>query len=128
MEEELGHSLRVPPLWKREEFPSDRAPHFNRRGRSFWICNVASALQFLGEKSIDHMDVKPENLLFRPNFSLALTDFGCTRTACLVTTQHEAGTHCYGSEEVFPKANNFHSADIYSLGICLYERVLGKSQ
>lgn len=85
------------------------------------ICN---ALQFCAEKSIIHRDIKPANIFLNPYGEFKLGDFGISRQLDLVcgnSTLTSVGTVSYMAPEVYRMELYDNTADIYSLGLVLYE-------
>jgi len=75
-----------------------------------------------------HRDVKPGNLLVRPNGTLVLTDFGIARAAGaaqLTAAGSVLGTASYISPEQAMGEQATHLSDIYSLGVVAYQCLAG---
>src|ERR671919_931990 len=87
------------------------------------------ALGDIHEKGILHRDLKPQNLMFRRDGSLAIVDFGIAKNIAAAdrTGQGEIlGTPRYMSpEQVQGKALDLRT-DIYSAGVLLYQMLTGK--
>jgi DNA-binding response OmpR family regulator len=87
------------------------------------------ALGDIHEKGILHRDLKPQNLMFRDDGSLAIVDFGIAKhiDAADMTGQGEIlGTPRYMSpEQVQGKALDLRT-DIYSAGVLLYQVLTGR--
>jgi serine/threonine-protein kinase len=93
------------------------------------VAQAADALQAAHEKGIVHRDVKPGNLLVRPNGTLVLTDFGIARSAQVgQLTQAGAvlGTASYISPEQASGAVATPLSDIYALGVVAYQCLSGR--
>src|SRR3989440_6507379 len=93
------------------------------------IAQAADALHAAHEKGIVHRDVKPGNLLVRPNGTLVLTDFGIARSAAVgQLTQAGAvlGTASYISPEQASGAVATPLSDIYALGVVAYQCLSGR--
>lgn len=96
---------------------------------------VAAALAYMHERDEVHLDLKPANILFRHQLSESiepvLIDFGIARGKG--QTGLEGGTRAYCAPErllaeldITRAAAPDPAMDIYSLGIILFEMMLGK--
>ncbi len=84
---------------------------------------VCEALQFAHDHGVVHRDIKPENLLLDRAGRIKIADFGI---AGLVGADGErSGTPAYmAPEQSGPEVD--HRADIYALGVVLYEMLTGE--
>ena len=94
------------------------------------VREIATALNYAHSKGFVHRDVKPDNILLREDGSSALTDFGIARASDSAThmtrTGTVIGTPHYMSPEQARGRQLDGRADLYSLGIVLYELLVGR--
>ena len=91
---------------------------------------VAGALAHAHKRGVVHRDIKPQNVLLDAESGRALvTDFGIARTAeggSLTATGMVVGTPAYLSPEQVTGEPSDHRADIYALGVMMYEMLAGQ--
>ena len=96
------------------------------------VQDVAAALDEAHRKGMIHRDIKPSNILIRNEGTVLLSDFGLAKAAdasfaaSLTSTGQIMGTLRYMSPEQAEQKPVDHHADLYSLGIVLYEMLAGR--
>lgn len=93
------------------------------------IGQTACALQAAHDAGVIHRDVKPGNLLVRPDGVVKITDFGIARAAGaapLTRTGTVLGTAHYLSPEQVQGRSASTASDVYALGIVAYECLAGR--
>ena len=112
LKEYISHQHVIP--WK-------EAVHFT--------VQILQALQHAHEKGIVHRDMKPQNIMLLQDGSIKVTDFGIARFSNNETrtmTDKAIGSVHYIAPEQARGDNTDGKADIYSVGVMLYEMLTGK--
>ena len=94
---------------------------------------IVKGVEFLHEKCICHLDLKPENIVLDKQFDPYIIDFGSAEEfkkgeeKITIDEDTPKGTFSYNSPEIYKKNEEINGvkADIFSLGIILFELVTG---
>ncbi len=95
----------------------------------FFVIQILRALQHAHDKGIVHRDIKPQNIMLLDNGLIKVTDFGIARFSRGETrtiTEKAIGSVHYISPEQAKGQLTDEKADIYSVGVALYEMLTGK--
>lgn len=95
----------------------------------FFIIQILRALQHAHDKGVVHRDVKPQNIMLLENGTIKVADFGIARFShsdSRTVTEKAIGSVHYISPEQAKGELTDEKADIYSVGIMLYEMLTGR--
>jgi serine/threonine protein kinase len=98
---------------------------FDEKRSARMIVQMAHALEYCHSKNIIHRDIKPENLLLGKKGEVKLADFGWSVHAPSSRRTTICGTLDYLPPEIVKHQQHDETADIWSLGILLYELLCG---
>ncbi|MBI9043579.1 MAG: SUMF1/EgtB/PvdO family nonheme iron enzyme [Anaerolineaceae bacterium] len=102
------------------------------REAAIFTRKLANALNYAHNRKVIHRDVKPANVLITEEGEPKITDFGIAKildtnqSTVLTRTGMGIGTPEYMAPEQFLGKNIDGRADIYALGVVLYELVTGR--
>lgn len=95
----------------------------------FFVIQILRALQHAHDKGIVHRDIKPQNIMLLEDGTIKVADFGIARFSRGETrtmTEKAIGSVHYISPEQAKGEMTDEKADIYSVGVVLYEMLTGK--
>ena len=95
----------------------------------YFAIQILKGLQHAHDKGIVHRDVKPQNIMLLPDGTIKVTDFGIARFARSeqrTITDKAIGSVHYISPEQARGEKTDEKADIYSVGVMLYEMLTGE--
>ncbi len=106
-----------------------------RKGRLSWqetlffAQQISKALAYVHSHGVIHQDIKPHNIILLRDGTVKVTDFGIARFEQNQETrviQEAIGSVHYISPEQAQSSRIDHRADLYSLGVVMYEMLTGK--
>lgn len=91
------------------------------------VAKTANALDYAHKQGIVHRDIKPSNIMILKDGTVKVTDFGIARitSSSKTATGTVLGTPSYMSPEQIAGKKADGRADIFSLGVTLYELLTG---
>lgn len=99
-----------------------------------WMSQICDALQYAHSRGIVHRDIKPANIMITREGQVKVADFGLAKLTGpeevqtkLTMTHMAMGTPDYVAPEVLEAGVEVdHRADLYAVGVMLYEMLTGK--
>jgi eukaryotic-like serine/threonine-protein kinase len=91
--------------------------------------DVADALEHAHGCGVVHRDLKPDNIMLRSGACLKVLDFGIAKVVGevgLTSANTFIGSPAYSAPEMIDSSSIDHRADLYSLGVILYEMLAGR--
>ncbi len=92
------------------------------------VAQISDGLDYAHSKGVVHRDIKPANIIITAEKIAKITDFGIARVdqSNLTVEGQLLGTPNYMAPEQIQGEDVDHRADLFSLGVMLYELVTGK--
>jgi len=133
--EPVGDSIQMVMSWIDGEdlqkvLERDGALPLGRTARLLDQMAAALDLAHLREHPVLHRDIKPSNIMIGPGERAILTDFGIARLlgdVSLTQVGQMVGTPAFMAPEVIQGAEADGRADVYALGVVLYQMLTGRA-
>ncbi|MCR4563866.1 MAG: Stk1 family PASTA domain-containing Ser/Thr kinase [Clostridiales bacterium] len=103
--------------------------YINWKDAVHFLTQILRALQHAHDKGIIHRDIKPQNIMLLQDGTIKVTDFGIARFSrgdTKTLTESAIGSVHYISPEQARGEVTDDKADIYSVGVVLYEMLTGQ--
>ena len=101
---------------------------FNYRIIAQMILQICAALEYAHDLGIVHRDIKPANIMVLSDYRVKVMDYGIARvdSNSMTKTGIAMGTPNYISPEQLKGLSIDRRADLFSLGVVMYEMLLGR--
>merc|ERR1712113_613068 len=103
----------------------DQLNLLNKAQAQFYVGAIVLALEFLHERRIAYLDLKGENCMIDQHGYLKILDFGVAERVKHGRIHAVKGTPLFMAPEVILGKGYTTSADLWSLGVCLYDFMIG---
>ena len=93
------------------------------------VVQICDALEYAHHTGVYHRDIKPSNVMLLENGDVKVMDFGIAKinnSFTLTQPGKVLGTPCYMAPEQIDGQDVDGRADLFSLGVVLYELLIGK--
>ncbi len=92
------------------------------------VIQISKALDYAHKAGIVHRDIKPANIIIQDDFTIKIADFGIAKLpqSELTKTGEIIGTPSYMSPEQITGIPADYRADLFSLGVILYQFLTGE--
>ncbi len=111
-----------------KEYMEYRARPLTYKETLHFIMQILAALQHAHDKGIVHRDVKPQNIMLLADGTIKVMDFGIARfsrsESHTITDKAIGSVHYISPEQARGNATDVR-ADIYSVGVMMYEMLSG---
>ncbi|EGR33665.1 protein kinase domain protein [Ichthyophthirius multifiliis] len=91
----------------------------------FYAAEIVLAIESVHKMNYIHRDIKPDNILLTKNGHIKLSDFGLCKQTNRKRLFSTVGTPDYIAPEVFGQEGYTESVDWWSVGIIIYEMLIG---
>jgi serine/threonine-protein kinase len=90
------------------------------------LTQVASALSAAMKEGVIHADIKPSNIIVGSTGTTKLVDFGLARAAAAAASRPIGTAGYIAPEQTSDPSSLGFSTDMYSLGVTMYQALLGR--